>query len=268
MPTLPPLVVPQPRRGAWERLLAYFEATAPAFIVQVFKQGLGKLAVGALLAFALVLFMPTLSVLAMDGVQAVLPKAAGTWLKDSVVSNIHRGYGIDEVREKLKKDAASDVLSKLNSNNKSLDYVQYVEFYLTKGDFPKQLPTSLLLGQRVNIKVRSVQVVSAPGFTAACERPDSGTAEPVLEVSLERYRIHSMPTMASADARGEINLTKGWWDKNLAAVKADTSIKEDGMVGVIQFSKAPEYEKKMNRCSALKIEATLEVFKQDLGASS
>ena len=254
--------------GPWPRLMAYLAAVSPKFIAEIFKQGLGNLAAGALFAFVLVLLLPTLSVLAMDGAESVLPQAAGAWLRDGVTRTIHRGYGIDEVRRTLKKEAANDVMAKLNSNNKSLDYVQYVEFYLTKGDYPKEIPANLLMGQHVEIKVRSVQVVSAPGFAGLCERADIGTAETVLDVSLERYRVESMPAMAIADARGNVNLGKDWWDKYMPAVKAHPSIKQSGLIGTVQFSKSPDYEKKMSPCSALKVEATLEVFKQDMALPS
>jgi hypothetical protein len=39
----------------------------------------------------------------------LLPDEAAKWTRGNLLTAIHTGYGIDEVRETLKKDASADV---------------------------------------------------------------------------------------------------------------------------------------------------------------
>lgn len=248
----------------WKRFWQYLVEISPDWFSKLFHHGLGKAAGWASLAFVVVLLLPHLSVWAVSFVAWLLPEPAGKAVRDVYVQGIHKGYDIDQVREQLKIEASRDALAKLQVNNESLDYVQYVEFYLTRADQAKEIPASLRLEQRAKIVVRRSQVVRlADAGDAACVVTEVGTSEPVLDVQLDGMRVASLPAMAAPGRLGEINLSKRWWAENLKKAQAEPSIADN--IASVRFGKAPGFEQKMTPCTALKIEATVEVFKRDMG---
>ena len=261
---------PVPERAAEKpldtraRISAYLKDELPKPISSLLKHGLGPLALYLSLAFSLVLFMPLLSIVSLSLVTKVLPEPMAKWSHENFVSAIHSGYDIDKVSKRLKEEAAKDVLNQLSTNNQTLDYVQYVEFYLSKADAPKEIPANLHLGQRAEITVRRNQLVKLDSAAAACAVADIPASQPVLEVKLDTLRLASMSAGIALGTSGKIRLTKAWWKQNLASATAQPTIAEDGIASVV-FGKVPEFEKVMTECTALKVEAVVAVFKRDVG---
>jgi hypothetical protein len=249
----------------WKRVREYLLEVSPKWVSKLFAYGLAKAAAWAALAFLVVLLLPHLSVWSVSFVSWVLPEPAGKAVRDAYVTGIHKGYDIDKVREQLKDEASKDALAKLQTNNESLDYVQYVEFYLARGDQAKEIPASLRLEQRAKIVVRRSQVVRlADAGDVACAVTEVGTSEPVLDVQLDGMRVASLPAMSSPGRLGEINLSKRWWAENLKKAQAEPTIADN--IASVRFGKAPAFEQRMTPCTALKVEATVEVFKRDVGS--
>lgn len=256
-----------PGPSVWQRVKAYLQIVMPKPLAAVLSTDLLAIAAWAAVAFVLVALLPLLSILAQNLALRLLPDNAANWSRDNILAAIHTGYGIDEVKEALKRDASADVLAKLQRSNESLDYVQYVEFLLEKGDQPKEIPTSLQAGQRAKILVRRSQFVPLPGAGSDCVVPDLAPSQHVLGVSLDGYFIKSLPQMVAAGEAGRIALSKDWWDLNLQKVKAETSISASG-IGAVRISKTPEVERQMRDCVALRVEVIVEVFKQDPGSAN
>jgi hypothetical protein len=247
-----------------QRLRKYLEDVLPGPFAALLKNGLGALAVWALVAFVLVWMQPLLSIVALSAVVKVLPAPASHWVHDNFVAAIQSGYDIDVVREVLKRETSADVLKKLSHNNESLDYVQYVEFYLTKRDRPKNIPARLHIGQRAEIQVQKSEVTQNPNSRDPnCALPDIGPDQAVLSVHLDGLRLLDLPTMHSTGREGQIHLQKKWWDENMKRVLAEPSIASDGIASVV-FGKTPALDQAMTECTALKVEATVEVYKQDI----
>jgi len=253
-----------PVLGVWQRIKACLQFVLPRPVASVLSTDLLAMAAWAALAFLFVALLPLLSILAQNLIFKLLPDNAAKWSRGNLLAAIHTGYGIDEVRETLKKEASADVLANMQRNNESLDYVQYVEFFLTKGDQPKEIPASLHAGQRAKILVRRSQIVMQPDAGKDCVVPDVPLSQHVLGVSLDGFFIKSLPQMVAAGELGRIALSKDWWTLNLQKVKAETSISAGG-IGSVRFSKTPEFERQMGDCVALKVEVIVEVYKQDPG---
>lgn len=253
-----------PVLGVWQRIKAYLQIVLPKPLAAVLSTDLLAVAAWAAIAFLLVALLPLLSILAQNLVFKLLPDDAAKWSRGNLLAAIHTGYGIDEVQEAVKRDASADVLAKMQRSNESLDYVQYVEFFLTKGDQPKEIPALLQAGQRAKIVVRRSQIVGLPGAGKDCVVPDVPLSQHVLEVSLDGFFIKSLPQMVAAGELGRIALSKDWWTLNLQKVKAETSISSGG-IGSVRISKTPEFERQMSDCVALRVEVIVEVFKQDFG---
>jgi len=256
-----------PVPGVWQRIRDYLQLVLPKPLAAVLSTGLLPVAAWATAAFLLLALLPLLSILAQGLAFKLMPESWAQWSRSNILAAIHTGYGIDEVRENLKRDASADVLAKMQRNNESLDYVQYVEFFLTKGDQPKEIPASLRAGQQAKIIVRRSQIVSLPTAGKDCVVPDVTSSQPVLSVSLDGFFIKSLPQMMAAGDLGRISLSKDWWKENLQRVKAETSISANGIASVL-ISKTPEFERQMNHCVALKVEVIVEVFKQDPGGAT
>lgn len=254
-----------PVPGVWQRIRDYLQIVLPKPLAAVLSTGLLPIAAWAVAAFLLLALLPLLSILAQSLAFKLMPDNWAKWSRDNILAAIHTGYGIDEVRENLKRDASADVLAKMQRNNESLDYVQYVEFFLTKKDQPKQIPASLREGQRAKIFVRRSQIVMLPDADKDCVVPE--VDGPILGVSLDGFPIKSLPQMEAAGELGLIALSKDWWKENLQRVKAETSISTNGIASVL-ISKTPELQRQMTRCVALKVEVIIEVFKQDPGGAT
>jgi hypothetical protein len=155
----------------------------------------------------------------------------------------------------------------LQRNNESLDYVQYVEFFLTKRDHPKAIPASLRAGQRAKIWVRRSELIRLPGAPSDCVLPDLGNLEDAVDVSIDGFSVRKLPIMTDAGDRGRIELSKAWWTANLQKVNEHPSI-SSGAISSIRISKTSALDKEMKEgkegCAALKVEVIVEVFKQDL----
>jgi hypothetical protein len=247
----------------WERFTAYLEDVLPKPFAAIRKHGLGRLALWCAGGYALLVLLPVLSILALHLLLSPLPAAATQWVHEGFVAMIHTGYDIDKVSERLKKDAAADVLAKLASNNQTLDYVQYVEFYLTRRDAPKAIPTRLQVGQRADISVRRSQVVRNPDVKdPACAVPDVAPTQAVLSVMLGRLPVVDIGVMAEPGPQGQMHLTSAWWKAKAEQVRGDPTI-EDDRIAAVSFGKTAAFEQAMTDCVALKVEATIEVFKQD-----
>lgn len=258
------VAIETPTPGIWQRIKAYLQIVLPKPLAAVLSTDLLAIAAWAVAAFFLVALLPLLSILAQNLVFKLLPDNAAKWSRDNLLAAIHAGYGIDEVRETLKRDASADALAKMQRNNESLDYVQYVEFLLTKGDHPKEIPASLRAGQRAKIWVRRSELVSLPGAASDCSLPALLPSDHAVGVSIDEYFIRALPLMRDAGNRGRIELSKDWWTENLQKVKAATGISGSGIASV-RISKTSVLENKMEDCVALKVEVIVEVFKQDPG---
>jgi hypothetical protein len=93
-----------------------------------------------------------------------------------------------------------------------------------------------------------------------------GTSEPVLDVQLDGLKITSLAAMVSPGKMGEIALSKSWWDENLKRARSEATT-ADG-IAAVRFGKTPAFEQRMTPCTALKVEATVEVYKRDMGTGS
>jgi antitoxin component of RelBE/YafQ-DinJ toxin-antitoxin module len=246
-----------------ERLRNYLQAVLPKPLEGILEHHLEKVALWAGLAFTAVLLMPLLSILALSLLVKLLPSAIGDWAHVNFVSAIHSGYDIDKVSERLKREASDDAVRRLVNNNMSLDYVQYVEFFLARTDQSKEIPIQLNMGQHAEITVRRNQIVRNPeSRDPNCQLSDVPVSAPVLSVNFGRLSIASLPAMLMPGPNGDISLSKDWWAQNLNRVKAETS-HASGVIPMISFGKTADFEHSMTECTALKIEATVEVFKVD-----
>jgi hypothetical protein len=223
------------------------------------------------LGFMLALAMPVLSIGALWLSVKLLPAWAGKPLHDAVVETVYQGYAIDEVEKRVALKAAQHVIRQLKENNKSLDYVQNVEFILTKGDGTKAISAHLLVGQRANLTIRRSQVVPVSSGSgpadASCALPDlSGTD--VLQVRMGNLVLADLPSMSEADGRGNVPLDEAWWKNSQGKLPLAASRGGGDEVANVEFVKTPAFQKLMTPCTALRVEATLEVFKRDVEAQS
>jgi hypothetical protein len=250
----------------WQRLKKYLEAVLPKPLAAIFTYSLGTVAIFAGAVFLTILLLPLLSIASLKVAVKFLPDPMDTWLRSNFVSAIHTGYDIDKVRKEIGEQASRDVLEKLSRNNKNLDYIQYLEFNLSKTDQAKEIPTRLRVGQRAEIFVRRSEVtfVHNPQDTT-CSLAGPNGSDPVLSVSLERVLVVSLPPMTSPGKLGQVHLSKDWWAEYERKVRRDTSGSSDGELSIF-FGKTPELNKAMSACTVLKVEATVAVFKEDSGA--
>ncbi|MDP2323693.1 MAG: hypothetical protein Q8N51_06645 [Gammaproteobacteria bacterium] len=260
------LVAPSVALTTWQRLKQYLEEVLPKPLAGIFKYSLGRVVAYAGAVFLVVMMLPLLSILALNVTSRFLPDPAAKWLRLSFVSAIHSGYDIDRVREELKQQASADVLARLSHNNQSLDYIQYLEFNLTKADSAKEIPTRIHHGQRAEISVLRSEVGAVPNpADLTCSLAGLDGSAQVLSVLLDRFSILSVSNMTRPSRTGKIDLSKEWWAKNEGEVRTKTTVASNGDVSVF-FQKTPEFDKAMPACAVLKVEAVVAVFKQEVKA--
>jgi hypothetical protein len=210
-------------------------------------------------AFIAVLFMPVLSVWAMQAMKTLLPVAAAERLQSMVNTTIHEGYGIDAVARRLERSATEEAIRRVNSNNSSLDYIQLVEFYLERQDVEKVVPVRLKINQSATITIHQVVPIGLVG--QGCTVPDTLPTQDILLVHLDKMQVLKLGKMLHPGSAGKLELSSAWWASNETVAKTEAG---DGVFEAVRFTKTAEYEKSMSDCVRLRVIADIAVHKLDL----